>query len=191
MSKWFGNVDFNKVSVTHRVLSWEDDMDVVEKARVFATAAHAAVGQLRKYTNEPYIVHPFEVAMTVKQVGGTQEMIAAAYLHDTVEDTGVTLETIEREFGPEIRDMVFYLTDVSRPEMGNRAHRKAIDRDHIAKADARVQTIKLADIISNCTSIVKYDPEFAKVYLEEKRLLLEVLTKGNKILLDRARKIVN
>ena len=166
-------------------------MDVVEKARVFATAAHAAVGQLRKYANEPYIVHPFEVAMTVKQVGGTPAMIAAAYLHDTVEDTGVTLEMIEREFGLEIRDMVFYLTDVSRPEMGNRAKRKAIDREHIAKADAKAQTIKLADIISNCSSIVKYDPEFAKVYLEEKRLLLEVLTKGDKILLDRARKIVN
>lgn len=166
-------------------------MDIVEKARVFATAAHAAVGQLRKYTNEPYIVHPFEVAMTVKQVGGTPEMIAAAYLHDTVEDTHVTHETIEREFGPEVAEMVFFLTDVSKPEMGNRARRKAIDREHIAKADAKVQTIKLADIIANCTSIIKYDPEFAKVYLEEKRLLLEVLTKGDKILLDRARKIVN
>lgn len=166
-------------------------MDVVEKARVFATAAHAAVGQLRKYTNEPYIVHPFEVAMTVKQVGGTPEMIAAAFLHDVVEDTHVTLEVIEREFGPEVKEMVYFLTDVSRPEMGNRARRKAIDREHISRADSRVQTIKLADIISNCTSIVKYDPGFAKVYLEEKRLQLKVLTKGDKILLDRARKIVN
>lgn len=166
-------------------------MDIVEKARVFATAAHAAVGQVRKYTNEPYIVHPFEVAMTVKQIGGTPEMVAAAFLHDTVEDTGVTMETIEREFGPEVAEIVFFLTDVSRPEHGNRAARKAMDRAHIAKADARAQTIKLADLISNCSSIVKYDPEFAKVYLEEKRLLLEVLTKGDKILLDRARKIVN
>jgi (p)ppGpp synthase/HD superfamily hydrolase len=166
-------------------------MDMVEKARVFATAAHAAVGQVRKYTGEPYIVHPFEVAMTVKQIGGTPEMVAAAFLHDTVEDTGVTMETIEREFGPEVAEIVFFLTDVSRPEHGNRAARKAIDRAHIAKADARAQTIKLADLISNCSSIVKYDPEFAKVYLEEKRLLLEVLTKGDKILLDRARKIVN
>jgi (p)ppGpp synthase/HD superfamily hydrolase len=166
-------------------------MDMVEKARVFATAAHTAVGQVRKYTGEPYIVHPFEVAMTVKQIGGTPEMVAAAFLHDTVEDTGVTMETIEREFGPEVAEIVFFLTDVSRPEHGNRAARKAIDRAHIAKADARAQTIKLADLISNCSSIVKYDPEFAKVYLEEKRLLLEVLTKGDKILLDRARKIVN
>lgn len=166
-------------------------MTIIERARVFATAAHAAVAQVRKYTGEPYIVHPFEVAMTVKQIGGTPEMVAAAFLHDTVEDTGVTMETIEREFGPEIAEIVFFLTDVSRPEHGNRAARKAIDRAHIAKADARAQTIKLADLISNCSSIVKYDPEFAKVYLEEKRLLLEVLTKGDKILLDRARKIVN
>ena len=166
-------------------------MDMVEKARVFATAAHAAVGQVRKYTGEPYIVHPFEVAMTVRQVGGTPEMVAAAFLHDTVEDTDVNMETIEREFGPEVAEIVFFLTDVSRPEHGNRATRKAMDRAHIAKADARAQTIKLADLISNCSSIVKYDPGFAKVYLEEKRLLLEVLTKGDKILLDRARKIVN
>ena len=166
-------------------------MDMVEKARVFATAAHAAVGQVRKYTGEPYIVHPFEVAMMVRQVGGTPEMVAAAFLHDTVEDTDVNMETIEREFGPEVAEIVFFLTDVSRPEHGNRATRKAMDRAHIAKADARAQTIKLADLISNCSSIVKYDPEFAKVYLEEKRLLLEVLTKGDKILLDRARKIVN
>ena len=166
-------------------------MDVVEKARVFATAAHSAVGQLRKYTNEPYIVHPFEVAMTVKQVGGTPEMIAAAYLHDTVEDTHVTIDLIEREFGLELKEMVFFLTDISKPEDGPRWFRKKLDREHISKSDSKVQTIKLADIISNCSSIVKYDPKFAKVYLEEKRLQIEVLTKGDKILLDRARKIVN
>lgn len=166
-------------------------MDIVEKARVFATAAHAAVGQKRKYTGEDYIVHPFEVAMTVKQIGGSAAMIAAAYLHDTVEDTHVTHDLILKEFGPEVAEMVFYLTDISKKEDGNRATRKAIDRSHIAKADAKVKTIKLADLASNCASIVKYDPDFAKVYLEEKRLLLEVLTEGDKILFDRVKKIVN
>ena len=68
-------------------------MNIVEKARVFATAAHAAVGQLRKYTFEPYIVHPAEVFAIVSTVdGATEEMMAAAWLHDTVEDTGVTIE---------------------------------------------------------------------------------------------------
>lgn len=150
-----------------------------ERARVFATAAHAAVGQLRKYTFEPYIVHPTEVAEIVESIGGTEDMIAAAFLHDVVEDTGVTQDVIQREFGQSVANLVYWLTDVSRPEHGNRAKRKALDRAHIAQAPAEAQTIKLADLASNTKSIMAHDPEFAKTYLEEKRLLLEVLTKGN------------
>jgi len=158
-------------------------MDIIEKARVFATAAHGAAAQLRKYTNEPYIVHPAEVAHIIDTLeGGTTEMIAAAWLHDVVEDTGVTIETIRAEFGTEIAELVGWLTDVSRPEQGNRATRKAIDRAHTAMAPAEAQTVKLADLISNCRSIKEHDAAFAKVYFEEKRLLLEVLTKGDRTL---------
>ena len=166
-------------------------MTIVEKARIFATAAHAAVAQLRKYTNEPYIVHPAEVFSIVSTVdGATAEMLAAAWLHDVVEDTGVTIEVIKEMFGEEVAELVGWLTDVSRPEQGNRATRKAIDRAHTAMAPAEAQTIKLADLISNCTSIVEHDATFAKTYLEEKRLLLEVLTKGDRSLWERAHNIV-
>lgn len=166
-------------------------MTIVEKARVFATAAHAAVAQLRKYTNEPYIVHPAEVFSIVSSVdGATPEMMAAAWLHDVVEDTGVTIEVIRQIFGEEVAELVGWLTDVSRPEQGNRSVRKAIDRAHTAMAPAQAQTIKLADLISNCTSIVEHDANFAKTYLEEKRLLLEVLTKGDRVLYERAKAIV-
>lgn len=166
-------------------------MEIVEKARVFATAAHAAVAQLRKYTNEPYIVHPREVAKIVSTVPHSYEMLAAAWLHDVVEDTGITIEIIKAEFGADIADLVGWLTAVSRPEQGNRATRKAIDRAHTAMAPADAQTVKLADVISNCASIIEHDPDFAKTYLEEKRLLLEVLTKGDKVLLEQARNIVS
>ena len=162
-------------------------MTIVERARVFATAAHAAVGQLRKYTFEPYIVHPREVAQIVESAGGTPEMIAAAWLHDTVEDTGVTIETIREEFGSEVAELVGWLTDVSRPEQGNRAVRKAIDRAHTAAAPGAAQTVKLADLISNTRSIVAYDPKFAVTYLAEKRALLEVMTKADPTLMARAR----
>ena len=162
-------------------------MTIVERARVFATAAHAAVGQLRKYTFEPYIVHPREVAGIVESAGGTPEMIAAAWLHDVVEDTGVTIETIREEFGSEVAELVGWLTDVSRPEQGNRAHRKAIDRAHTAAAPGAAQTVKLADLISNTRSIMAHDPEFARVYLAEKRALLEVMTKADPTLMARAR----
>lgn len=161
--------------------------DLVTRARVFATAAHAAVGQLRKYTFEPYIVHPAEVAQIVTEAGGTEAQIAAAWLHDTVEDTGVTIETIREEFGVEVAEIVGWLTDVSRPEQGNRAVRKAIDRAHTAAAPGAAQTVKLADLIANTRSIVAHDVEFAKVYLAEKRALLEVMTKGDPELLARAR----
>ena len=164
-------------------------MTLVEHARMFAHGAHFAVGQLRKYTNEPYIVHPFEVAQIVATVpDATEEMIAAAWLHDVVEDTGVTLDQVHLLFGAEVAKLVFWLTDASRPEDGNRVARKAIDRAHIAKAPAAAQTVKLADLISNTKSIMAHDPEFAKVYLEEKRLMLEVMTKGHPALMAEARK---
>ena len=164
-------------------------MSLVRDAQVFAGAAHRAVKQLRKYTNEPYIVHPAEVASIVAQVPeATEEMIAAAWLHDVVEDTGVTNDEIHLYFGADVAKLVFWLTDASKPEDGNRATRKAIDREHIAKAPAEAQTIKLADLISNTKSIVAHDEKFAKIYLEEKRLLLDVMTKGNAALMAEARK---
>ena len=166
-------------------------MDIIEKARVFATAAHAAAAQLRKYTNEPYIVHPAEVASIIDNLeGASAEMVAAAWLHDVVEDTGVTIEIIRAEFGEKVAELVGWLTDASRPEQGNRATRKAIDRAHTAMASAEAQTIKLADLISNCSSIREHDANFAKTYFEEKRLLLEVLSKGDKTLYERASALV-
>ena len=162
-------------------------MMLEHRARLFATAAHAAVGQLRKYTFEPYIVHPQEVAEIVRSVPHTEVQLAAAWLHDVVEDTGVTIELIREEFGSEVSDLVGWLTDVSRPDHGNRSQRKAIDRAHTAQAPAAAQTVKLADLISNTQSIVEHDPKFAVTYLQEKRLLLEVLTRGDPGLLRRAR----
>lgn len=169
---------------------WRDvtDRSLVERsARIFATAAHAAVGQKRKYTGEPYILHPQAVAAIVASVPHTPEMLAAAWLHDVVEDTGVTLDEIRLSFGSAVADLVYWLTDQSKPEDGNRATRKAIDREHSAKAPAEAQTIKLADIIDNTLTIEAYDPDFAKVFRHEKLALLEVMTRGDVTLMERAR----
>jgi len=150
---------------------------LVEKALQFATAAHE--GQVRKYTGEPYIVHPVEVMEIVKTVSDDAAMHAAALLHDVVEDTDITIEDIIREFGDDVAQLVDDLTDVSKPEDGNRKTRKALDRAHSAMASARAQTVKLADLISNGRDILQHDRHFAKVFLAEKDLLLEVLTKGD------------
>jgi (p)ppGpp synthase/HD superfamily hydrolase len=150
-----------------------------DKAKAFAIAAHSAIGQTRKYTHQPYWVHPIAVAQLVESVDHTDEMVAAAYLHDVVEDTKVTLELIRDEFGDVVGDLVYWLTDVSCKEDGNRATRKKLDREHISRASADAKTVKLADIISNVIDIKKNDPDFAKVYVGESKILLDVLADGN------------
>ncbi len=160
----------------------------LEAALDFATKAHE--GQVRKYTGEPYICHPISVARLVAAVTNDKAMIAAALLHDTVEDTDVTLDEIERLFGSDVASLVESLTDVSTPQDGLRRMRKEVDRLHTAKASPRAKTIKLADLIDNSRSIIERDPKFAKVYIGEKRRLLEVLTEGDPFLLSEAWRIV-
>jgi len=154
--------------------------DLEQCAKEFADRHHAAVNQVRKYTGEPYIVHPGAVAAIVRTVPHTPEMLAAAWLHDSVEDTKATLEEVLQVFGPDVAELVEMLTDVSRPADGNRSVRKQLDLEHTARANPAAQTIKLADLIDNCRSIVAHDPDFAVVFLREATALLGVLTKGDK-----------
>jgi (p)ppGpp synthase/HD superfamily hydrolase len=163
-------------------------MTIVKKALEFAAEAHK--GQVRKYTGEPYIVHPIEVMELVKQVTDDPKMQAAALLHDVVEDTPVSIKEIKDEFGPRVAALVSDLTDVSKPEDGNRALRKELDRQHTAKASPDAKTVKLADLISNGKSIIKDDPNFAKVFMKEKAALLDVMTEGNIILFKQASDMV-
>lgn len=153
-------------------------MSLIERARIFCIAAHEAVGQRRKYSDEPYWHHPLHVIELLKKHATqpvTEEMLAAAALHDVVEDTHVSLETIRDLFGNSVYHLVENLTDISRPEDGNRRIRKAKDLDHTRQASQEAKTVKCADLISNASSIVDNDPGFAVVWLREKEALLEVL----------------
>ena len=162
--------------------------ELVNTVICFATDAHQRIDHRRKYSNQPYVVHLEQVAKIVASVTDDEAMIAAAWLHDVVEDTPATLDDIERNFGSTIACLVRDLTDVSKPSDGNRAVRKTIDREHLAQASNRAQTVKLADLIDNCTDITKHDTAFARVFLDEMDTLLEVLTKGDEGLMRRARK---
>lgn len=157
---------------------------MVRRAARFAERAHA--GQTRRYTGEPYHTHPAAVAAIVATVPHDWAMLAAAHLHDVVEDTDVRITDIVRSFGRNVADLVDWLTDVSRPEDGNRETRRRLDREHTARAPARAQTIKLADLIHNTESVARHDPSFARVYLAEKRLLLGVMDRGDRTLWRRA-----
>lgn len=152
--------------------------DMIVKAEIFATQAHALVEQKRKYTGEDYIVHPIRVAKIVEQFGGSDDQIAAAYLHDVVEDTDVDILDVRMEFGNDIGEIVDGLTDVSQPSDGNRKLRKAMDRAHSADASAEAQFVKCADIIDNSADISANDPNFSKVYKQE---MLELLTVMDKV----------
>ncbi|MCU7844373.1 MAG: HD domain-containing protein [Candidatus Thiodiazotropha sp. (ex Monitilora ramsayi)] len=165
--------------------------DLVSHAIEYATQAHARIDQRRKYSNQPYDVHLKAVANLVREVAGDKHMIAAAWLHDTVEDTPATVQDIEREFGSDVAKLVSELTDISRPSDGNRAIRKQIDRQHIAKASSRAKTVKLADLIDNCRDICSHDNRFAKVFLVEMEALLSVLQEGDETLYKRAWKVLH
>ena len=156
----------------------------LHRAVSMAVAWHT--GQDRKYSGVPYIVHPLRVMSIVREVSDDESMLIAAVLHDVVEDTEATIETVETLFGGRVAALVGWLTDVSVPGDGNREARKAIDREHSASAPSDAQTIKLADLIDNTASITARDPDFAHVYMHEKALLLDVLVRGDRTLHARA-----
>lgn len=158
---------------------------LIDYACEFAAEAHGE--QKRKYTGEPYVVHPIAVAQIVASVTTCCDTISAAFLHDVVEDTPVTIDEIkEAGFCNYVAQMVGDVTDVSRPEDGNREIRKALDREHLANATPGGKTIKLADIIHNTKCICTNDKNFAKVYMSEIVKLMPYLIDGDKTLYIRA-----
>ncbi len=157
-------------------------MNLSFEAMVFARHVHK--DQVRKYTGNPYYAHLAEVAGIVATVAAqvietvsVEEMLAVAWLHDCVEDQGVSPFDIANKFGEMVASGVVLLSDM---EQGNRATRKLLSCQRLAAAPGWVQTIKCADLISNTSSIVKHDPGFAKVYLREKRDLLAAMTKADR-----------
>lgn len=150
----------------------------------FATEAHR--GQVRKYTGSPYVEHPIEVGQILWDYGLPEHVVVAGILHDTLEDTAVTYGRLRDEFGKRVANLVLQVTDVAIHADGNRARRKAIDLRQYAAVEADAQSIKLADLISNTSTIAQHDPGFAEVYLAEKAALVKVLTRGHPALRERA-----
>lgn len=165
-----------------------DEMEKIARAYSFADRAHG--DQKRKYTGEPYINHPVRVAQILLTVNQNTDAICAAFLHDVVEDTPITLDEIGAEFGENVRNLVYYLTDISKPSDGNREKRKEIDRLHNANGPPDAQDIKMADMIENGIDISNNDKDFAVVYMKEKELTVEALTKAHPALRVRALQII-
>lgn len=146
------------------------------RANMFQIAAHGAAGQVRKYSGEPYHTHPQAVAhiLQVHVPEATTEMIEAAYLHDVVEDTKVSYETINWYFGGLVEGYVRGLTNTKMCGLTtNRAQRKEVAVRRLAAECREVKIIKLCDRLHNLPSVLEHCPSFAKVYVPETRVLLD------------------
>lgn len=131
-------------------MSGRSDGHAWQRAASFAARAHQH--QVRKDGRTPYVAHVFRVAMTVRDAFGFDdpEALAAALLHDTIEDTGTDFDDIEEEFGRAVAELVASLTkNMTLPE-----REREIEYDaRLARADWRARLIKLADLYDNLAEL--------------------------------------
>lgn len=162
--------------------------DQLEKIKEYAANAHS--GQWRKFADEPYIQHPVRVMEICHRYSQKQPMLAAALLHDVLEDTPVTKDEmhqfLHRVFdnvtADETMELVEELNDVYTKQhypQWNRRKRKSMELERMQKASPDAQTIKYADIIDNSLDLKNAEPDFARLFLFECRALLKIMNKGN------------
>lgn len=174
-------------------------MEVLEGIRQFADKVHGT--QQRKYSGQAYIVHPVAVMRICKEYTDDIAVLAAALLHDVLEDTDVMAGQLKTYLHsvldvPEadhtfrlVQDLTDEFTKEKYPKL-NRKERKRREAERLGKADPMAQTVKYADLIDNCLDIMKHDKDFGKVFLKESGMLLEQMTSGDQRLYERAKKTV-
>ena len=132
------------------------DTDLLDRAIIFAVRAHA--GTERRGKGFPYIVHPMEAVSIVATMTSDQEMLAAAALHDTVEDTDVTVEDLRREFGARVAALVADESDAVIEGVSEEASwhaRKQMAIDRLARASHDAKMVALGDKLSNMRAIAR------------------------------------
>lgn len=154
--------------------------NMILEAAQLAALAHK--GQNRKFghSNDPFIFHPMRVAGRIAiHPAANEEMVAAAYLHDVLEDTDVSEMDLSDVFPYPVVYLVAQLTNPSKQMAGvTRAEKKAADREHLKHVSVRAKMIKLVDRIDNVREVVtdpEAPPDFVKIYRAESLLLLEAL----------------
>ena len=132
------------------------DTELFDRAVIFAVKAHA--GTERRGKGFPYIIHPMEAAEIVSTITADQELLAAAVLHDVVEDTDITVDALRAEFGDRVADLVAAESDtlhdgVSEAESWYERKQEGIDRLRSASRDAKI--VALGDKLSNMRAIAR------------------------------------
>ncbi len=132
-------------------------MDLLDQAIYFATEKHA--GMTRKLSYSPYILHPMEVASIASTISNNQELLAAAVLHDVVEDAGVSLEEIQEKFGPRVYELVKSETEDKRqdrpPEDTWQIRKKESLQDLKQTTDRDIKILWLSDKLANLRSYAR------------------------------------
>lgn len=174
--------------------------EILERITDFGDQAHGE--QMRKYAPDRYMVHPVRVMQKTREYTDDIAVLAAALLHDVLEDTQVGKQEINaflHELLPtksvaKAVAIIEDLTDVYIKENYqklNRRERKAKELERLRNIQPDSQTVKYADILDNTLEIVEKDPAFARVYLREVKEVLKVLNQGNSHLRSLAMDAVN
>jgi GTP diphosphokinase / guanosine-3',5'-bis(diphosphate) 3'-diphosphatase len=145
------------VAQVHRARHPGADLDALRRAYVLAESSHR--GQTRK-SGDPYITHPLAVTLILAQLGAETTTLTASLLHDTVEDTEVTLEQVRGEFGAEVAHLVDGVTKLEKVDYGAAAEPETFRKMLVATgSDVRVMSIKLADRLHNMRTLGVMRPE--------------------------------
>ncbi|GLF99685.1 RelA/SpoT family protein [Streptomyces yaizuensis] len=141
----------------HRAHHPDADLATLRKAYLLAESSHR--GQFRK-SGEPYITHPLAVTLILAELGAETTTLTASLLHDTVEDTEVTLDQVTREFGAEVAYLVDGVTKLEKVDYGAAAEPETFRKMLVATGnDVRVMSIKLADRLHNMRTLGVMRPE--------------------------------
>ncbi|MER7107530.1 RelA/SpoT family protein [Streptomyces sp. NPDC000229] len=145
------------VAEAHRAHHPDADLAVLHRAYVLAESSHR--GQFRK-SGEPYITHPLAVTLILAELGAETTTLTASLLHDTVEDTDVTLDQVREEFGEEVCYLVDGVTKLEKVDYGAAAEPETFRKMLVATGnDVRVMSIKLADRLHNMRTLGVMRPE--------------------------------
>ncbi|MFK4108681.1 RelA/SpoT family protein [Streptomyces sp. NPDC002176] len=145
------------VAEAHRAHHPDADLDPLRRAYLLAESSHR--GQMRK-SGEPYITHPLAVTLILAELGAETTTLTASLLHDTVEDTEVTLDQVGKEFGEEVRYLVDGVTKLEKVDYGAAAEPETFRKMLVATGnDVRVMSIKLADRLHNMRTLGVMRPE--------------------------------
>ncbi|QZE59307.1 metal-dependent phosphohydrolase [Erwinia phage pEa_SNUABM_2] len=145
-------------------------------ARLVASQAHA--GQVRKYTNEPYVNHPERVSAWLSQFHVGEVIEAAALCHDVLEDCDVSYSALEMTVGTQVADLVQEVTNGVYPEGTPRIEKYWGNILKLLQASHQAQTLKCGDIYDNCKDVYDLDPSYAARYIAEKFFLVRSFTRA-------------